>query len=344
MARMPQVLLGAWHDLNWIGSQSPTPALNLTSLLRLVTGPLLFSKVFPPFALFLMGLGAWVFFKELGLSALACVTGALAAVLSSHFLSTACWGVASQVIAFGMDFFALALLVRPKSKYRIIRTILAGLLVGMNIMEAYDIGAIFSMFIAAFILFQSFQTETSRSAKVIKGMLGVVVVAVFAGFLASESLVSLIGTQIQGVVGKGESQQSKDEKWDWATQWSMPVQELPRIIIPGLYGYRMDTPKDMEAFGGAFEGGNYWGKVGETPGWTEHHKDPEWNRAHQRAYPRFSGGGEYAGLPVVALAIWALAQAFRKKNSAFSMTRSLPICWRVSPSSGYKNTRSMSDE
>src|SRR5882762_1388611 len=51
--KMPGVLTGAWHDLNWIGSQSPTPAINITSLLRLVAGPAIFSKVFAPFSLFI---------------------------------------------------------------------------------------------------------------------------------------------------------------------------------------------------------------------------------------------------------------------------------------------------
>jgi len=62
----------------------------------------------------------------------------------------------------------------------------------------------------------------------------------------------------------------------------------------------------------------YWGKVGETPGWSEHHKDPEWSRAHGGGSPRFSGGGEYAGVLVVVVAIWAVAQSFRRTNSVFS--------------------------
>src|SRR3954463_5140224 len=71
--KMPDVLTGAWHDLNWIGSQSPTPAINVTSTLRLLTTPLIFSKVFAPFSLFILGIGAWAFFRQLKFSPLACI-------------------------------------------------------------------------------------------------------------------------------------------------------------------------------------------------------------------------------------------------------------------------------
>jgi hypothetical protein len=315
--KVPDVFVGAWHDLNWIGTQSPTPALNLTSIIRLLTNPLSFSKIFAPLSLFILGLGAWFCFRQMKLAPLACVLGGLAAALSSHFLSTACWGVASQAIAIGLDFAALGLLIDDSSRCRWPKLILAGLAVGMNIMEAYDIGAIFSLYIAGFMAFQSFQSEAASAMKVGKALLRVGLVAIFATFLATEALVSLIGTQIKGVAGTEQTPEAKAARWDFATQWSMPKDEVPRILIPGLFGYRMDTPKDMAILQSWFEGGVYWGKVGETPGWSEHHNDPEWLRTHPNT-PRFSGGGEYAGVLVVAVALWAVLQSLRKKDSVFS--------------------------
>ena len=87
--------------------------------------------------------------------------------------------------------------------------------------------------------------------------------------------------------------EAKEGRYDFATQWSFPPGEILRIVVPGLFGYRMDTTG----------GGNYWGRVGETPGWSEHHNDPEWNRTHPGAYPRFSGGGEYSGILVFVVAV-----------------------------------------
>jgi hypothetical protein len=299
--RMPDVLLGAWHDLNWIGTQSPTPAINLTSLLRLATNPIVFSKIFAPFSLLVLGLCAFAFFSQLGLSPAARILGGLAAALSSHFLSTACWGVASQVIAIGADFLALALLMDDSSRRRWVKVILAGLLVGLNIMEGYDIGAIFSLLVAAFMLYLALLKDWRLGRRLITGILRVATVAFFAAFLASEALFTLISTQIVHIAGMQQDPETKARRWAEATQWSLPPEQTLQLVISGLFGYRMDTPKDMAMCSDYFKDGKYWGRVGEAPG-----------------LPRFSGGGEYAGLLVVAVAFWAALQSLRKKDSVFA--------------------------
>lgn len=319
--RMPAVLTGAWHDLNWLGSESPTPAINVTSMLRLITGPIVFSKLFAPLALLILGISAWAYFRALGFRQSSSLLAGFAASLSSHFFSTACWGVASQVIAFGMIFLALGLLSDNSSPRRWVKLVLAGLLVGMNIMEAYDIGAIFSVLVASYVVYVQWQTGGPISTRLSSGLVRTAVVALFAAFLASEALLSLVGTQIKGVstANVDSTPQAKQEHWEWATQWSFPPHEILRGVIPGLFGYRMDTPRDM-AFGQeSFAAGNYWGRAGETPGWTENHNDPEWAARHPGAMPRFSGGGEYAGVLVVLVAIWAIAQSWRKTDSAFTL-------------------------
>src|SRR6185369_14628709 len=91
--RMPALLTGYWQDLNWLGYEIPAPSPTISTALRLVTTPLGFSKWFCPFALFILGLCAWFCFRQWNLAPFACILGGLAAALSSHFLSTAGWGV-----------------------------------------------------------------------------------------------------------------------------------------------------------------------------------------------------------------------------------------------------------
>ena len=39
------------------------------------------------------------------------------------------------------------------------------------------------------------------------------------------------------------------------------------LIVPGLFGYKMDTPKDMmPCFARCLQGGVYWGGVGRDSG------------------------------------------------------------------------------
>src|SRR6266496_5784515 len=79
--RMPAIMTGLWQNLNWLGNESPSPSPTISSALRLITSPLVFSKFFCPIALFIFGLCAWFCFRQWKLSPLACILGGLAAAL-----------------------------------------------------------------------------------------------------------------------------------------------------------------------------------------------------------------------------------------------------------------------
>ncbi|HXR49394.1 MAG TPA: hypothetical protein VN784_18310 [Candidatus Limnocylindrales bacterium] len=311
--QLPQTFTGLWVDLNSIGSNAGMVAPCISSLLRLITGPVGYAKFFAPVALFILGIGAWTFFRQLKLATLAAILGALAAVLTSTLFSDACWGVASHQIAFGMDFLAMALIVSNSpptpSFVRWVRLALAGFAVGINVVEAADIGAIFSLFVAAFALFQSLVEDGTPVKKIGRGVARITVIAAFAAFFAYQTVISLVGTQIEGIVGMGQSDADKAAHWDYATQWSLPKIETFGIIVPGLFGYRMDTP----------DGGAYWGAVGRNPGWDRYFASGE-NGSPPPPPLRFYGTGNYAGTLVLLVALWAIAQSLRRKDSVFSTT------------------------
>jgi hypothetical protein len=321
--RLPGAMTGAWDDLNSIGYNAGTYPPSFGMLLRYLLGPVGYAKFLAPITLWLVGLFAWVFFKRLGLTPLACVLGGLAAALNADFFSTACWGVAPQVIAFSMDFLALALLVSntPATPWllRWARVALAGLAVGMNVMEGLDIGAIFSLFVAAFVLFRSLQEEKPVLRKLGHGIARVAVVALFAAIIAAQTIVTLVGTQIKGVTTGKTAAAEDTHHWDWATQWSLPIVETLSLFVPGLFGYRMDTPG----------GGNYWGAMGRDPAWDRYFASGKQGPAPIGAM-RFSGGGDYVGVLVCLVAAWAIAQALRRKESVFSKaTRRFLWFWAV---------------
>jgi len=315
-------MTGLWEDLNWLGFQIPAPSPTISSALRLVTTPLVFSKFFCPVSLFILGLCVWFCFRQWKLSQLASVLGGFAAALSSHFFSTACWGVASQVIAVGMCFVALGLVADASPHHRWLKVVLAGMAVGMCVMEGYDIGAIFSLFVAVFVLYQALIGEGALRQKMGRGFVRVAIVAVFAGFLATQAVSALINTQIKGIAATEQNSEAKERNWSFCTQWSFPPAELPQIIISGLFGYRMDTSKDMACFQDAFDGGAYWGAIGR-PEQLDKALQDYYASGRQGSPPRgdfrFSGGGEYASILVVLIALWAVVQSLRKKDSPFNL-------------------------
>ena len=308
--QLPARFTGCWDDLNAIGLRGGAATPNLTYGLLFCTGPLWFSKLYVPFALLLLGLAAWCFFRRLNLAPAACALGGIACALNSSFFSDACWGVASHEIAVAMTFLALAALVDTEPGRRWIRTILGGLAVGLAVAEGADVGAIFSLYVAAFIIYQAIFSEGRPASRVGVGLGRTGLVSLCAALVAAHAISELVGTNITGVNVGQQDTKSETAHWDWATQWSLPKRETLGMIVPGLFGYRMETPN----------GGNYWGTVGRAAAWDRYVAAGK-QGPPPTGFKRYSGGGAYAGVAVVLIAIWSAVQSFRRKEPLFSLAQ-----------------------
>ncbi len=342
--RFPDTLTGSWDDLNNIGIPVGASAPTITSLETWILGPVGYSKFYVPIALFILGLGAWTFFRQLKLSPLAATLGALATALNSNYVGNACWGTAPQQIAMAMVFFALALVMANTDEtpwlVRWSRLALAGMAVGVSVMEGADNGAIFSLFVAGYVFFKSLVERTAPAMeKIGRGIGHVAVIAIFAGLIAAQTIISLLGAFASGTAGMGQnsSMESPQVHWDWATQWSLPKKETLGVIVPGVFGYRLDTPTDMmdsvTNVTGSYAGGEYWGGIGRSPSldrWFDGgERGPRPTGAN--IMTRFGYGGYYAGILVVLVVLFAMAQSFRKENSIFpQMQRRLIWFWIAS--------------
>jgi hypothetical protein len=329
---LPQGFFGQWIDLNTIGYNGGSASVNVSSLIKYLWegllnppfGPLGFANSYTPIALFILGLGALVFFKQLKFTPLAAFLGSLAVIFSSTFFGGACWGIASLEIAIGFNFFAMALVSANDSNtpwmIRWVRFALAGMCVGINVMESPDVGGLASIFVAFFVFFKALAEEDGAILnKMGWGAIRVAVVAVFAGFLAYQSVISVVSVAITGVAGTEQDASAKAARWDYATQWSLPKTETLSLIVPGLFGFKMDTPNEMPpSLQDVYQGGLYWGGMGRDPvndrfldsGGQGPLPDPQWMRQ--------TGNGNYCGVVVVLIGAWTIAQSFRRKNSVFS--------------------------
>jgi hypothetical protein len=181
---MPELLAGSWQDLNTIGTSGGQAPPSITYGLLWLLGPVGFAKLYPPLVLLILGLGAWTCFRQLGLAPFACILGGLAAALVSTFFTAVAWGVGSQAICFGLAFLAVGLLARPTGRGQWARTALAGLAVGMGVMEGADIGAFFSIMVAAFLAHLSVVVNPRTGANGVRGLGRLVMVVACAGLIA----------------------------------------------------------------------------------------------------------------------------------------------------------------
>lgn len=350
--RLPGRFFGTWRNISWIGSEAPSAAPTVSAMLITLFPPALFLKIYGPATLFFVGFSAWVFFRQLQFNPMVCVLGGIAAGLNMHFFSIACWGLGAWNMSAGMIFLALAALSAKSIKQTWAKAVLAGLAVGMNLMEGFDVGAIMSIYFGLFVLFRAFSEESGLARKTLTAILTELLVVFFAGLIAAHTIVSLIGTQIEGVAGTQQDVETKERRWNFATQWSLPKVETLRLVTPGLFGCLMAqnmTDQDKSSA--------YWGLVGQDPRIPKlKSEDPQvramilaqmqantnttlWpaekegmdssDRFTRQAAAdaailrlgfilRHSGTGEYAGVLVALMAVFALANSCRGPNTPFS--------------------------
>jgi hypothetical protein len=261
---VPEGFLGQWDDLDGLGFNGGALLPDADSLLRGSLGPVCYSKFYIPLALWVLGIGAYFFFRRSGMSMVASTLGGLAACLTTNYFSNACWGASPAVFAFGMDFIALGILAKRDKVPFWVSPALAGLAVGLNVMEAADIGAMFSVLVAIFVVYQSAVESGPRALTgVAIGIGRTIIVAAFAGFIAAYAITELIGVNVTGVSGKQENTQAKAAQWGFATQWSLPKRETLTLIIPGLFGDRVDFSDERA----------YWGGMGRDASWEHYYND-----------------------------------------------------------------------
>ena len=287
----PSAFLGVWQETQWLGKANGAAPINLSWVLLSVLDPVTFAKIYPFFTLVFFGMAFWLFLRTIGVHPVARILGSLVAGLNSDFFSYVCWGLGPVALSGAFFLLGLASLNLTALRPLWMRYVLAGASIGLAVMEGFDAGAILAVYLAIYAFFQALLAERSVKRGVLLGTVRVVFIALIAGWVATQTLYSLVSTQVKDVSVLEDESPNEQSRWDWATQWSLPINEVPRLIVPGLFGFRMDTP----------DGGAYFGAVGRSPGWEE----------NGAGLARHSGSGFYLGISVFAFALFGVYQSVR---------------------------------
>jgi hypothetical protein len=161
-------------------------------LLATLLSPEHYLKVYVPLTALFLGFCVWFFFRQLRFSALASIITGIGAGLNMHFFSNACWGLGTWTVCCGMLFVALGIIVSPSIKPLWIKGALAGLSVGMMVMEGFDVGAILSVYVGIFVAFFFLLTEPKLFDGVTKMFAAGALVVFFAFFISASTLYTLV--------------------------------------------------------------------------------------------------------------------------------------------------------
>lgn len=235
----------------------------------------------------------------------------MAAVLAG---SSACQnfsmaGLAVRPIAMAFTALALGFMERGRVTSRWPPYAIGGGFLGLGIAEVPDVGVLYALTTAAIFwwthLFMRPETgrlkpenqETKRPPSIfcLLGKFGLYVTC--SGLLALQMISVMVATQIQGVT-QGSAESSED-RFAWATQWSVPPEEMWNTVAGDYFGRSMRSAESP-----------YWGRIG---------RDAHWEQTHQ-GFRNFTMTGWHLGVVpcilLLALVILAWQRGRGEKDDA----------------------------
>jgi hypothetical protein len=188
-------------------------------------------------------------------------------------------------------------------------SLLAGLSVGVMMIEQQDVALLAGLFAGSYTLFRLVQVHRKSARQWISVLVPLATVSLL---LSGDTL---LGSYKHNIVGAAAMQQQdaggREQKWNYVTQWSAVPEEWPDLIALGWGGWSSNNPK-----------GPYWGKLGRSA---------EWESTGQ-GFRNFKLNSVYFGTIPFLLGAFGLAAALKNRRSE---TGAVVLFWCVAGLIGF---------
>ncbi len=201
---------------------------------------------------------------------------------------------------------------RALSQQKLFYFALAGAAAGWTLMSSPDFGPV-GLAAAALYAVWILATEAWRNAKVWKLAGGVAMALVFFALTSAGTLHNVFTTLLPGrqaVIAQTKAnpavQESAQEKWIFATNWSLPPEESVELIAPMYKGVDSTTRERP-----------YWGRLGRAWEWEE----------TKQGFPNFRQHTVYIGLAPLLIGLLAVVMYVMRRKTEKAL-RDVPF-WTV---------------
>lgn len=181
---------------------------------------------------------------------------------------------------------------------------LVGAFIGFGFTRQPDIQILMIMLAIAhgmFLLLRN-HLKSDPAAAYMRHGAGVVLVVLVYLLTASSSFEFLfervIPSRMESIDQMAKRGNRSDASWEYATDWSMPPEQMLEFICPSVFGFE---PQDLKT-------GPYWGRLGQSIRWDE----------TKQGFMNYRQHNLYLGAIPLIFVIYGLVAAFRR-NGLFSM-------------------------
>lgn len=280
----------------------------------------------------LLALAMGTYLRMIGLPVVSCFAGGLALAFSGYHFTLFNAGHRGYFIMMPYAVFLFALVERGIARPRWFHFALMSVCMVCGLSTQPDVFAMLLMLVAAYGVFRLIQVSRTRGIKTyfretgIRLAFGVVIASVtflVLGFNTVSHVLNvtlagrekLLAQTNSGVAAKPDEQKTpaelaaeKENLWIFATNWSLPPEDMAEFIAPCLRGLDTNNPK-----------GPYWGRLGRNDKWSDFLEESEEWRMQRGIYSNFRQHTLYLGAIPIAFAffavLWAMASFVGKRKS-----------------------------
>lgn len=255
---LPAGFLGRWVPTGFLGTTGqgyPVLPNGIALLLLPESVCLAGTYIFDVVLLLCAGL---YFFHTRGVSAMPGFLGALALAFSGYSFTLISAGHISNFAMMPFAILTLAFIDRAIERRSLFHFAMTGVCAGIGFSQASDVMTIFCILAACYGIFKFLKTfpGEARAAFLFKMCLGAAVAAVFFFSTAAAAFIQTFTESLPG--RENVAGQSREAKWEFATNWSMPPEEALEFLAPCVYGAQTGAPDAP-----------YWGRLGQSMRWPE---------------------------------------------------------------------------
>jgi hypothetical protein len=339
----PNILFRIWDNQFFFGMGGGQYPLSFTAIGESF-GPEFYRRWAQPWIAALCALGIYWALRQFKIGRPASVLASAIMVCSGWPLNSAIIGLAVRMMALACSAVALGFVERGRLTGKWLPYMIGGGFLGLAVAEVPDVGLLFAFSSAAVFWWthllerknpesriqnpevekhkdQPTETPSSQSSRakgnsprsVFSAKWSVIpkfaLYVAFCILLSWQTVSSTFSTQIQGVT-QGASE-SPEQRYNWATQWSLPPAELWNTVSGSYFGTSMNSPSKP-----------YWGRMG---------REVNWETSHQ-GMRNFALSGWHIGVIPCTLTIVLIALAYqsRRRNDASNLLPASHWLWLIS--------------
>lgn len=265
---LPWGYIARWDPISGLGNHNGMIPFVPGNLLAHLVSASKLSDAYYFFHLLLMGVFSFLLLRDITRHRAAALVGGIWMMLQPHVLSHILPGHIGHFMLLGWIpavVWLLRLAVRTENW-----TLwgLTGVIFGISLNSGtVDVAFFWAILIAAYGVFLIVQKQRQPVSpfktygRLIRNIVLAAVLAIMCGY---QGILGVVGLDTRNHSTTSEStpvnpDQARLEKWYWATQWSVPVDELLDCAIPGFFGWGSSNQQNP-----------YRGRVGQTEGFPQH--------------------------------------------------------------------------